>query len=221
MKNPKAMVRNTPILFPQRKQQADATRERLVELAWKQVRREGIQDFKILTLAKKAGVASGLPYVYFDSREKFLDELRIRAWDELEKAVDEKVLPRPPLKTTADYENNYRKVIHAIADYAAKEPRLVQLVLLTPGVEQSPAVLERSVRASQKFMGPLLEGIREGALEARGDPLVFALALWTAVQGHIQRSTAQAAPMFKKIQSQVLDEILEIFFSYIRPRRKP
>lgn len=199
----------------QRKVQADETRERLIDIAWDMVTRGGVGEFTTRKLALRAGVAVGLPFSYFQTREGILDELRLRAWDRLDQIM-EPVVEGSRQKNPDDYEGAVRAGIHAVAGFAHREPHVYELIALTPGMEFTEQVMLREVKSAQKFVRHLFEGQKAGVFRFKGDPTVFALALWTSVQGFIQRRSARMEPVFRQYQEQVLEEILDSFFDRVR-----
>ena len=200
-----------------RQQQADLTRERLLDAAWDLVREAGPTAFAMRALATRAGVATGLPFAHFGSREALLDELRIRAWDQLEAAV----VPEPPIDPAtlpaSAYEAGLRAALTAIADFALREPTVYDLVAIVPGMRLGGAVLEREVRAASRLVAFLRAGEAAGAFRFESDVVVFALALWTSLQGFVTRMRADLDPGFRAIQQRVLEELLDSFCARIRP----
>lgn len=204
------------ILFPARKQQADETRARLLELAWLMVRADGPAAFTMRQLAQKAGVAVGLPYSYFKTREALLDELRVRFWDELDRVTMAEIGSLAPSAAHGAFERLARAGLLAAVRYSLAEPNLYSLIALAPGTSLTESVFARELQTAQPFIAFLVQGQDSGEFEFQGDPIVFALALWTAIQGYIQRLGAQMPEVFRSYQEAVLDEILESFFSRVR-----
>jgi AcrR family transcriptional regulator len=220
--SPPRRASTRPVAPPRtRKQQADHTRARLLELAWELVQREGLPSFTVRRLAAQAGVAVGLPYVYFGTRDGLLDELRERAWDRVDSAIEAAIGPEAALATAHLDEGTIRRGIHGVVDFAIAQPNVFSLVALTPGTQLSDRALLREAASAQKFLRALLRGQKDGHFQFRGDPIVFALALWTSLQGHIQRMSASASPVFMAFQAQVLEQILDVFFHHVRPALPP
>ncbi len=199
-----------------RKQQADETREKLVSLAWEMIRKHGIDSFTVRHLAQKAGVAVGLPYSYFRTRDGLIDELRVRAWDRLEQILQATVGTPEQAAQRGDIETSIRRAMETIVDFALREPHIYELVILRPGMVLSQRVLEREIRTAQRLVQLLYKGQEQGEFRFRGDPTVFALALWTGVQGYVERMGAKTAPMFRNYQEKVLDEMFDVFFAHVR-----
>lgn len=201
-----------------RAQQAEATRERMLDLAWEMVAECGKDDFSIRQLALKAGVATGLPFAHFGSRDGLIDELRIRAWDEMDRVAESAIGNDRKLTKDTDFEGRIRRVIGSIVEWALANPNIFDLVMPTPGTKISDEVGKRDVLTAQRLIGFLLLGQQHGAFRFQGDPIVFTLSLWTSIQGYILRMGASNVGPIRQYEEKVLEEIFETFFSRIRAR---
>ena len=201
-----------------RAQQAEVTRERIFDLAWEMVAESGKDDLSIRQLALKAGVATGLPFAHFGSRDGLIDALRIRAWDEMDRVADAAIEGKPEISESTDFERRLRKTIGSVVEWALANPNIFDLIALTPGTKISDEVGSRDVRSAQRLIGVLMLGQQHGAFRFQSDPIVFALALWTSIQGYILRMGASNVGPIRQYEEKVLGEILEIFFSSIRVR---
>lgn len=212
-----------PVHFPARKQQADDTRARLLDVAWDMVRADGPAAFSMRQLAAQAKVAVGLPFAYFKSKEELLDELRIRYWDSIEVELSRGLGGKLPARRPSSFEALARRGLTLAVQYALREPNLYNLIALNPGATLSEAVFVRELKTAQPFVELLSHGQEAGEFVFSGDPTVFALALWTSLQGYIERMGARLPRLFRPYQERVFDEILEAFFSRIRrtPARTP
>jgi AcrR family transcriptional regulator len=206
------------VQFPARRQQADDTRQRLLDLAWEMVRRHGPEGFTMRQLALQAGVAVGLPYAHFKSREGLLDELRIRFWDRLDDQLAAATGSSLDAAAPESYERMTRFGLATAVRFALEEPNLYRLIALQPGSRLTESVFQRELRTAQPFVTFLLRGQEAGEFHFAGDPTVFALALWTSIQGYVLRMGAQLPEVMRPYQRQVLEEIFEAFFARIRRR---
>jgi len=202
---------------PARKRlRGSGTRDRLLDLAYALVRDEGVESLTIRELANRADVAVGLPHAHFGSRDGLLEELRTRAWNEFDRVVDLVVEAKGTPVGSADFEAIIRGCVQAIVDFAFREPNLFELLVVRPSTQISDNLLAREMHTAKRFVDFLVEGERQGRFRFVTDPFVFALALWTSIQGYVQRSSADMLPATRKYHTRVLDELLEIFFSRIR-----
>lgn len=193
-----------------------ATRERLIELAYAIVRDEGLEALTIRELAARAEVAVGLPHAHFGSREGLLDQLRARAWDEFDGVVDGVIVPQAEPSPGTDFEGVVRACVRAIVEFAFREPNLFEILIVTPSTQFSEALLTREMRTAKRFVDFLSAGEAQGVFRFVTDPFVFALALWTSLQGYVQRASADMLPAARKYHARVLDEILDVYFARIR-----
>jgi len=192
------------------------TRDRLLDLAYELVRDEGIEKLTIRELANRADVAVGLPHAHFGSRDGLLDELRSRAWNEFDRVIDVVVEAKGTPHEAFDYEAIIRGCIQAIVDFAFREPNLFELLAVRPSTQISDSLLAREMYTAKRFVDFLVQGESQGRFRFVTDPFVFALALWTSIQGYVQRAGADMLPATRKYHARVLDELLEIFFARIR-----
>jgi AcrR family transcriptional regulator len=192
--------------------QAEATRSALLEAAYRKVRQDGIGELTLRQLAQEEGVSVGLPFTYFRSRDGLLDELRIRAWDDLDRAIEDAAGPPAGARSAAELEGQIRAGMRAAVDFALREPALFGLIALTPALPVGPAVMAREAESARRFLVALLQGEAAGYFHLGDDALVFALALWTSVQGHVQRMATPAPAAFRDIQARALETILDAFF---------
>lgn len=203
-----------------RQHQADETRARLLAVAWEMIREEGVAEFTVRKLAHRAHVSVGLPHAHFGTREELVDALRVRAWDEIDfviaQAVGEATLGPETSHPRARYEGELRRGLEAVVAFALQEPNVYDLVALTPGLHVSDRVLVRELQTAQRFIAMLGDGQRAGAFRFKDDPGIYALALWTAVQGYVQRVRATMAPGFQAYQARVFDVLVDVFLDAVR-----
>lgn len=196
-----------------------STRERLVDLAYTIARDEGLEALTIRELAQRGDVAVGLPHAHFGSRDGLLDELRVRAWDEFDRVVDQVFDPQAPLGPQTDYETVVRACVKAIVDFAFREPNLFELLVVTPQTTVSEPILQREMRTAKRFVDFLVAGESHGVFRFESDPFVFALALWTSIVGYAQRAGADMLPAARKYHARVLDALLDVYLGSIRTQR--
>jgi AcrR family transcriptional regulator len=205
-----------------RQQAAEATKERLISIAWDIVRREGPAALTLRRLANDADVAVGLPNLHFGTREGLIDALRIRAWDALDGRTDGELGPFPDAHGEGtDYEALIRRGFETAARFAVEEPRLYALLTPAPGQRLSDDVLLREVQTARRLVALLVRGAETGQLRAQEDPIAVALAFWSSVQGAIARMQVRGHPLVEQYNARVLAEVLDTFFARLRaPRRE-
>ena len=72
-----------------RAQAAADRRRQLLDAAVRVFARQGFHGCRVSDIADEAGVAYGLVYHYFDSKEQILDELFLERWDVMIAAIGE------------------------------------------------------------------------------------------------------------------------------------
>ena len=134
-----------------RKKSGSQTRERLLDLAYLLVKDEGLEALTIRQLAQRGDVAIGLPHAHFGSRDGLLDVLRIRAWDDFDRVVDGVVGPGE-VHDHVDFEVVIRGCVHAIVDFAFREPNLFELLMASSRMPVSAERREREMRTAKRFV---------------------------------------------------------------------
>ena len=211
------LARATPAPRTARRVAADETKQRLLDLAWDVVRREGLAGLTLRRLATLAGVAVGLTNLHFGSREGLVDQLRIRAWDTLDQRIERVLGPfsaAPP--PDFDYEAAIRRGIDATLRFALAEPALYALLTPAAGQTLSDTVLAREVVTARRLVTLLTQGAAANHLRVDGDPIVLALALWSSVQGAIARMQVRAHPLMERVQARILDTVIDTFVARLR-----
>jgi AcrR family transcriptional regulator len=105
---------------------ADDTREKILEAALDLFREKGFGEATMREIATRAGVASGLAYYYFDSKEAIVVAFYHRAQDELAAAMEQaqagKTLGerlRGMIEARFDYFKPNRRFLGALMSHAA------------------------------------------------------------------------------------------------------
>lgn len=202
------------------------TRDRLLDVAYAIVRDEGLEALTIRHLAQRGGVAIGLPHAHFGSRDGLLDELRVRAFDDLDRVVDGVVTPErveggEGWRSEVDFERVITACVNAIVDFAFREPNLFELLMATSRSPVTEERREREMRTARRFVDFLEAGRARGVFHFASDPFVFSLALWTSMTGYVQRASADMVPAARRFHEKVLAEILEVYFTRIRVTPPP
>lgn len=199
-------------------QRSERTRQALLDAAWQIVREHGLPALTMRRLASEARVSVGTAYFHFVDQAALIEDLRIRAWNELEHAIEAEVEPQIAHVAELSCERALRMILDSVQRFAAREPRLQELILLGPGANFTQRVMERDLVAATRFVALFYRGIGTGEFRANCDPQIVALALWTSVQGQLQRMAATMPDAFRVLQARAYDEILDAFFAHIRSR---
>src|SRR3954466_15938037 len=108
-----------------RAQAAADRRRQLLDAAVRVFARQGFHGCRVSDIADEAGVAYGLVYHYFDSKEQILDELFVERWDVMIAAIAaadarEDLEPRDKLHSVASF----------IVDSYRHDPELMKVIIV-------------------------------------------------------------------------------------------
>jgi TetR/AcrR family transcriptional regulator, fatty acid metabolism regulator protein len=160
--------------------QAAAEKRRLILGAAVQVfARNGFHTSRVADIADEAGVAYGLVYHYFDSKEQILDTLFEERWEAMLLAIaaadEQHTSPRAKLQAIADF----------IVDSYRYDPDLMKVII----VEVTRAAntfgrthLGRIREAYEQIAGIVARGQEAGTFRAEIDPPFAALAFYGLVE---------------------------------------
>jgi AcrR family transcriptional regulator len=117
-----------------RKQQAEQTRELIIEALAEQVWQEGLADFSVPKVARRAGVATRTIYRYFPTRDDLLD------------AVGEWIRKHAPEPVPPQHLDDVLRYVRELYGYFDAHPQLVDLQAL-PGLGREIQERWRAQRA--------------------------------------------------------------------------
>src|SRR5437764_2493949 len=99
-------------------------RRAILDAAVRVFARQGFHTCRVADIAEEAGVAYGLVYHYFSSKEEILDTLFVERWELMLKAIDHAdesaLTPRAKLATIADF----------IVESYRHDPRLMKVIIV-------------------------------------------------------------------------------------------
>lgn len=96
------------------------TREEIIDAAFEMVRENGIESLVARELGKRMGTSSSPIFTAFKNMEELQTEVRIKALKEFEACVSDAV----------NYTPAFKHVGEKMIEFAAKEPKLFQLIYL-------------------------------------------------------------------------------------------
>src|SRR3982074_861929 len=162
-----------------RSQAAADKRRAILDAAVRVFAREGFHTCRVSDIADEAGVAYGLVYHYFDSKDEVLDTLFLERWDIMLAAigeVDERELePREKLYAIASF----------IVDSYRHDPELMKVII----VEVTRAAnsfgrthLEKIRDAYRQIAGIVARAQQDGVFRTEVTPEFAALAFYGAIE---------------------------------------
>jgi TetR/AcrR family transcriptional regulator, fatty acid metabolism regulator protein len=154
-------------------------RRQILDAAIKVFARQGFHSTRVSDIADEAGVAYGLVYHYFDSKEEVLNELFTERWSLLLAAIDEAdnagQAPREKLANVANF----------IIESYRHDPELMKVII----VEVTRAAnsfgqthLGEIRRAYDSIARIVEEGQESGAFRADIDPAFASMAFYGAIE---------------------------------------
>jgi AcrR family transcriptional regulator len=160
-------------------QAATDKRRLILDAAVRVFARQGFHTCRVADIADEAGVAYGLVYHYFSSKEEILDTLFQERWDLMLAAIAqadaEQTAPRAKLQAIADF----------IIDSYGYDPDLMKVII----VEVTRAAntfgrthLDRIREAYDQIAGIVARAQAEGAFRPEIDPPFAALAFYGLVE---------------------------------------
>jgi TetR/AcrR family fatty acid metabolism transcriptional regulator len=99
-------------------------RRQILDAAIRVFAREGFNDCRVSDIAREAGVAYGLVYHYFDSKDQVLNELFVERWSLLLTAIEEVDARSIPAREKLD------AVAGFIIDSYRHDPELMKVIII-------------------------------------------------------------------------------------------
>jgi TetR/AcrR family transcriptional regulator, fatty acid metabolism regulator protein len=154
-------------------------RRQILDAAIRVFARQGFHSTRVSDIADEAGVAYGLVYHYFSSKEEVLNELFSERWSLLLAAIDEAdregETPRAKLEAVAGF----------IVDSYRHDPELMKVII----VEVTRAAnsfgqthLPEIRRAYESIAKIVADGQREGAFRGDIDPDFASMSFYGAIE---------------------------------------
>ena len=160
------------------KAQADK-RRMILDAAVRVFARRGFHACRVSDIADEAGVAYGLVYHYFASKDEVLDTLFLERWNimlELIRQVDEEAIPvREKLQAIASF----------IVDSYQHDPDLMKVIIVevTRAANSFGNTHIGMIREAYELIGGMIEQVqREGMFKAEIDARFAAMAFYGTIE---------------------------------------
>ena len=186
-------------------------RRQILDAAIRVFARQGFHSTRVSDIADEAGVAYGLVYHYFESKEKVLNELFSERWSLLLAAIDEadrsaNLTPRAKLEAVASF----------IVDSYRHDPELMKVII----VEVTRAAnsfgrthLPEIRRAYESIARIVAEGQEAGDFRRDVDPTFASMYFYGAIEqllsGWIFDLIPASASDFEQAKTLVVDTICD------------
>jgi AcrR family transcriptional regulator len=187
-----------------RAERREATKAEILDAAWELVRLEGLAALNLRDVAARVGMRAPSLYSYFDSKHAIYDAMFAQANLELRERF-------PGLQPGEDPVAAIRRRGKAYVEFATADPGRYQLLFqrTIPGFEPSPESYAIAVEN--------LDRTRQ-AFKAAGIDDPKALDLYTALLAGLVSQQVANDPGGNRWR-RLVDEVLDMFFQHVKPRR--
>lgn len=157
-------------------------RDRICDAALALFDRGGIDAIVMREVAKEMGVSPMMPYKYFPSKDHILQELRTRAFKQLEQVL------RTAAEQHAQAAASLEAILLAYLRFGREDPRAYRLMFDYWVYDNASILLEEFGESARRQSGAwkvLLNGVETyfKASRAAGDPLASAHLVWASLHG--------------------------------------
>ncbi|MBX7159221.1 MAG: TetR/AcrR family transcriptional regulator, partial [Acidimicrobiia bacterium] len=180
------------------------TRDSVLAAARELIRDEGLESLSLRRLATVLGVTAPALYAHIGSKQGLLQGVAEGEFGSLMERF------RAVTEATSDPMEQIRGLSHAYVDYARANPQLFRTIFLfRPELTAAPRgdELPLATAVFEFASAPVDDAIARGLIR-RGDPLMTALTLWTAVHGVV--TVILAGPEFgTDTEDALLDSVVD------------
>jgi TetR/AcrR family fatty acid metabolism transcriptional regulator len=190
-------------------------RRQILDAAIRVFARQGFHATRVSDIADEAGVAYGLVYHYFKSKEEVLNELFSERWSLLLAAIEE----------TDQQEGSPREKLGAVAafiiDSYRHDPELMKVII----VEVTRAAnsfgrthLPEIRRAYESIAKIVVEGQEEGAFRRDIDPIFASMSFYGAIEQLLSGWIFELIPASSTDFQQAKDLVVATICDGLEPR---
>lgn len=185
-------------------------RRQILDAAVRVFARQGFHSTRVADIADEAGVAYGLVYHYFSSKEEVLGELFTVRWSLLLAAIEEadqgQATPREKLAAVASF----------IVDSYQRDPELMKVIIVevTRAANSFGRTHLAEIRKAYESIAQIVEkGQRAGAFRADIDPIFASMVFYGAIEqtlsGWIFDVIPSADEAFERAKQQLVTTICD------------
>ena len=190
-------------------------RRQILDAAIHVFARQGFHATRVSDIADEAGVAYGLVYHYFRSKDEVLDELFVERWSLLLAAIEEAdrtgESPRAKLAAVASF----------IVDSYRHNPELMKVII----VEVTRAAnsfgrthLEQIRRAYESIAKIVADGQQEGAFRRDVDPTFASMSFYGAIEQLLSGWIFEVIPGSEASFDQAKELVVTMICDGLEPR---
>lgn len=185
----------------------DAARDRICDAALTLFDRGGIEAISMREIAGVIGASPMMPYKYFPTKDHLLQELRTRAFQNLEAVL------RSGLSAGSGARERLERMLLAYLEFGLTDRRAYRLMFDYWAYDNPSRMLEDfgdAIRRQSGAWNVLLEGV-EDYLGEEGDPMTTAHLIWAGVHGLVSLEASRKLVMgrdFEQLMAPMVQAIM-------------
>jgi TetR/AcrR family fatty acid metabolism transcriptional regulator len=193
-----------------RRQAAADKRQLILDAAVKVFARQGFHACRVSDIADEAGVAYGLVYHYFSSKDEILDTVFLERWNVLLKVIAEVDRSDEPAR------DKLREIASFIIDSYHRDPDVMKVIIVevTRAANSFGLTHLAKIREAYSLIGEVVaKAQRSGELRADVTPEFAALSFYGAIEqvltGWIFAFLPQTPEDMEAAKAQIVDTICD------------
>ncbi len=189
-------------------------RRQILEAAVRVFARQGFHSTRVSDIADEAGVAYGLVYHYFRSKEEVLNELFSERWSLLLAAIEETgdTAPRERLAAVAGF----------IVDSYRHDPELMKVIIVevTRAANSFGRTHLAEIRNAYELIAQIVaEGQAEGTFRTDIDPIFASMSFYGAIEQLLSGWIFDLIPSSSQDYDRAAELVVETICDGLEPRR--
>jgi TetR/AcrR family transcriptional regulator, fatty acid metabolism regulator protein len=189
-------------------------RRQILDAAVRVFARQGFHSTRVSDIADEAGVAYGLVYHYFRSKEQVMNELFKERWSLLLAAIEESDGETPPRDRLAD-------VARFIVDSYRHDPELMKVIIVevTRAANSFGRTHLPEIRKAYELIAEIVaEGQAGGAFRRDIDPDFAAMAFYGAIEQLLSGWIFDLIPSGRQDFDRAAELVVETICGGLEPR---
>jgi TetR/AcrR family fatty acid metabolism transcriptional regulator len=190
-------------------------RRQILDAAIRVFARQGYHSTRVSDIADEAGVAYGLVYHYFDSKEQVLNELFSERWSLLLAAIDETdrggATPREKLQAVAGF----------IVDSYRHDPELMKVIIVevTRAANSFGRTHLPEIRSAYESIAKIVaDGQEAGAFRRDIDPTFASMSFYGAIEQLLSGWIFEVIPASETDFDEAKDLVVAMICDGLEPR---
>ena len=189
-------------------------RRNILDAAIRVFARQGFHSTRVSDIADEAGVAYGLVYHYFDSKDKLLNELFTERWSLLLAAIEETDADTAPRERLA-------AVARFIVDSYRHDPELMKVIIVevTRAANSFGRTHLPEIRKAYELIAKIVaQGQAEGIFRGDIDPIFASMSFYGAIEQLLSGWIFDLIPSASQDYDRAADLVVETICDGLEPR---